>query len=279
MRELQLTNSNKVALVDDEYYDYFNQWDWYICNGYVMRTTGKGILLHREVLRRAGHVDFGVGDHRNRLPLDNRKENLRPATPSQNAQNRGITSNNTSGYIGVWRQFGKLSARAELNGTKTSLGTFDVDKHKQAGQAADVGRIWFHDADFVVLNFERSDYPPGHPSTWPPGPYSDVIRRCRRQPICNGILGYWNVRWHTPRKGWVARIKTNGKLIHLGIFKDSLPNKHTALLDAVKVADIAAIHLGRDKINLGRDHYPPGPPRDWPEDAIPDCPALRRLIA
>jgi hypothetical protein len=66
-------------------------------------------------------------------------------------------------------------------------------------------------------------------------------------------------------------------MVHFGYFRD-LPDEYPALLDAVKVADIVVIHLGRDKINLGRDHYPPGPPRDWPEESIPDCPALRRLI-
>ena len=66
-------------------------------------------------------------------------------------------------------------------------------------------------------------------------------------------------------------------MVHLGYFRDS-PGEYTALLDAVKVADTAAIHLGRDKINLSREHYPAESPRDWPEESIPDCPALRRLI-
>jgi hypothetical protein len=72
-------------------------------------------------------------------------------------------------------------------------------------------------------------------------------------------------------------MSVNGKTTYLGLFKDS-PGESAALLAAVKATDAAAIALGRDKINLGREHYPVGPPRDWPEDAIPDCPALKRLI-
>jgi len=40
-------------------------------------------------------------DHQNLNPLDCRRTNMRLATSMQNAQNRGITSRNTSGYKGV----------------------------------------------------------------------------------------------------------------------------------------------------------------------------------
>jgi hypothetical protein len=134
--------------------------------------------------------------------------------------------------------------------------------------------LHFHDPDFVVLNLARWQYPPGHPDTWPPGSFSDTIHRCRQQRggglQYNNISGYVGVSWHIVHKTWAANIRKDGRKIFLTGRAD--------LLYVVKVADIAAIHLGRDKINLGRDHYPPGPPRDWPEESIPDCPALRRLI-
>jgi hypothetical protein len=273
MRELQLTNSDKPALVDAKYYDYLNQWDWNIHGwGYVQRSTQEGVVyLHREVLRRAGYVDFGVGDHINRNPFDNRKENLRPATHTQNAQNRGLRSTNTTGLIGVSQREGMLTARVESNGKTVYLARFEQlpENLPKAGKAADVGRIWFHDPDFVVLNFNRSDYPDGHPDTWPPGPYSDVIRRCQGRQVCNSALGYWYVRWDKQSKCWRSDASVNGKTTRLGTFRDS-PGTHTALLQAVKVADIAAIHLGRGKINLGREHYPDGHPDTWPPGPYSD---------
>jgi len=41
-------------------------------------------------------------DHINTDSLDNRWDNLRPATKQQNARNRGITVRNTSGFKGVY---------------------------------------------------------------------------------------------------------------------------------------------------------------------------------
>ena len=57
-------------------------------------------------------------DHANRNTLDNRRENLRPATLENNAQNRTKQRNNTSGFIGVcWNKNDQLwVARIGLNG-------------------------------------------------------------------------------------------------------------------------------------------------------------------
>lgn len=66
-------------------------------------------------------------DHANRIKTDNRIENLRYLTPSQQSQNTNINSRNVSGYRGVsWDSaVGKWRARIRVNNKKYSLGYFD----------------------------------------------------------------------------------------------------------------------------------------------------------
>jgi len=71
-----------------------------------------------------GSVAAGHIDHINRNRADNRIENLRVCTASQNLMNRPKQSNNTSGYKGVARVSKSGKWRATL-GTK-HLGCFDT---------------------------------------------------------------------------------------------------------------------------------------------------------
>lgn len=96
----------KVALVSDEDFDYLNQFKWHVHNwGYAARTVHllKGrknanktrtVLMHKEVLTRKGQNENKMGDHINRDKLDNRRENLRWATKTQNMRNSSKQGNN-----------------------------------------------------------------------------------------------------------------------------------------------------------------------------------------
>lgn len=64
-------------------------------------------------------------DHANGDPLDNRRENLRPVTYSQNGANAKTPVTNTSGHKGVSRtRTGKWRAQIRVNGKARWLGTF-----------------------------------------------------------------------------------------------------------------------------------------------------------
>jgi len=65
-------------------------------------------------------------DHINRNRLDNRIENLRLVTPSQNLMNSGSYKNNTSGFKGVYWDKSKKEWRALIivNGKRKHLGNF-----------------------------------------------------------------------------------------------------------------------------------------------------------
>jgi len=66
-------------------------------------------------------------DHINHNTLDNRKENLRIVTGSQNGMNQKLHKNNTSGYKGVhWFIYSKRwMAYIRLNSRKIHLGYFN----------------------------------------------------------------------------------------------------------------------------------------------------------
>jgi hypothetical protein len=80
-------------------------------------------------------------DHINSNTSDNSFANLRLATNSQNACNRGAPSNNTSGYKGVtWKKLkNRWSAQIMINSKKKNLGYFDTAEDAYAAycKAAD----------------------------------------------------------------------------------------------------------------------------------------------
>lgn len=96
--------------------------------GYVnIKLNQKAYLAHRLVyLWHYGYLP-AVLDHINGDPRDNRIENLRAATPSQNQHNRSLNRNNTSGYKGVcWNKGSKKwQAKVKKNNVYKHLGFFD----------------------------------------------------------------------------------------------------------------------------------------------------------
>lgn len=67
-----------------------------------------------------------ICDHRNQNRADNRLENLRQATSSQNLINSKMWSNNTSGVKGVsLSQRGKWVAEIRVMKKKVCLGTYE----------------------------------------------------------------------------------------------------------------------------------------------------------
>lgn len=134
MRKLPLGH-NLFALVDNEDFEYLNQFKWHYTNGYPARWIRKYerqaskdertiLRLHRAIMKPPENM---LVDHINHNKLDNRKENLRICNKSQNCMNRHKRSDNTTGYAGITRvRSGRYVVRVGFEGKRIHLGTFDI---------------------------------------------------------------------------------------------------------------------------------------------------------
>jgi len=144
---IPLTKGN-YAIVDVIDAD-LTELKWHINNRYASRYYGKGakhryrVNMHRIILQRILDRPLVKGeevDHINGDRLDNRRENLRVATHSQNAANAGRQRNNKSGFKGVhWRkQNQRWITYIKHNGKMNYIGAFDTPEaaHEAYREAA-----------------------------------------------------------------------------------------------------------------------------------------------
>jgi hypothetical protein len=130
MKKIPLSQ-NKFALVDDEDFDFLNQWKWYFCNGYAMRNKPKvngksvGLIRMHRVINNTAKGLFT--DHINRNKLDNRKSNLRSVNKSLNEHNTGVRKNNKYGFKNIiWEnRRGMWRVEIMINRKKFFLGYFN----------------------------------------------------------------------------------------------------------------------------------------------------------
>jgi len=157
-REIPLTQGY-VTLVSDHRYEELSQYKWHADRtGYgvrARRTTpvnaeGKKciISMHRQIMNAPPGMDV---DHANLDQLDNRDENLRLCTKSQNMANRRKKAGFSSRFKGVsWsKDNGKWLARMKVNRRIHHLGYF-IDE-VEAARAYNVAAIK-HFKEFALLN-------------------------------------------------------------------------------------------------------------------------------
>lgn len=122
------TTEGKVFYFDKEDYDIIKDYYWNTSKGYVVSETnnnGKPVRMHRLVMN-CTDKKFDV-DHINHNIIDNRKENLRIVTRSQNQMNMQGRSNNTSGVTGVIfnKSANKWAVAIQKNKKRIHLGVFE----------------------------------------------------------------------------------------------------------------------------------------------------------
>lgn len=119
------TKSGQKILVDDQSLPVLERYTWHIdSRGYpATNINGRKIRMHKLLLKEAKIVD-----HINRNKLDNRLENLREATHSQNTLNReAIPTKKACPYKGVHKTAsGKWQAMIWYKGKNYGLGSYST---------------------------------------------------------------------------------------------------------------------------------------------------------
>lgn len=145
----------KIAIIDDEDYDYISQYKWTFnpaehlgsgggyavtrvkSNGTVKRISMQNLIM--------SPPDGLIVDHINGDALNNCRSNLRLATTAQNLANRRMRRNNKSGFKGVTinKKSGKYTASIVIK-------TFDTAE--EAAKMYDrLAKVAF--GEFARLNF------------------------------------------------------------------------------------------------------------------------------
>jgi hypothetical protein len=171
MKEIKLWKnrkelSNKVALVDDEDYNRVmkaisSRARWYAHSSpkgskFYAVNGSRDLAIHRVITNAPKGMDV---DHINGNPLDNRKENLRICTRSENCRNKKVRSDSATGYKGVEKPNSNLRKpfRAYI-GDPTRPGVhLYLGHHVSASEAAkayDKKALELY-GEFALLNFPR----------------------------------------------------------------------------------------------------------------------------
>ncbi len=204
-REIPLTRG-MTATVDAADFAGLSSYRWQASKGgntwYARRharlSTGActSISMHRQIL---GFPDAPTIDHRDGNGLNNRRENIRPATFSQNAANRVHYAKIAKcGYIGVFQR------RVEYGGSFAASISFD-GKHLHLGsfrRALDAALAYDEAARRLYGEFSRLNFPAVTD-------YADALSRREPPPnipppACN--RGHDLAQWGSP-KGKSGRVR------------------------------------------------------------------------
>lgn len=154
-------SQDKCALVDDGDYERLSAYQWFLSGpGYAAgfaHADGKFklVYMHRLILNASPDQ---LVDHINGDTLDNRRQNLRIATPQQNGQNRRLSSLSCSGLKGVgWhKRRCRYHARIQLQGIRYHLGFFDDPEEAALAYDFAARRLF---GEFAVCNYPQTETP------------------------------------------------------------------------------------------------------------------------
>ena len=225
---------NQFAIVSNDDFDLLNKSRWFFSkNGYAVghpENPDETVYMHRFLL----NAEKGqVVDHINRDKLDNRRENLRFVTYSQNSTNSQIIRGEIR-YKGVHLEDDKYyAAQIKIEGVQHRLGYYS--------SAIDAAFAYDHASrllsqDHTCQNFEI--------------PAPQAIAQKVEFLLNGGILGrgkassYRGAMFDKSRQLWIAGIMVNENQVYLG--------RYETAIDAAFVYDAASriLHGTEAKVNF-----------------------------
>lgn len=232
MKEIPLTRG-LFALVDDEDFDWLNQWNWAavrdrsqkIDTFYAKRAGSKNDLVKEQRMSRLlMRAPSGVKvDHKNGDSLDNQKSNLRLASSRQNSQNARKWSKPTSSqYKGVSyrKNGGKWVARAWCPETRVrkSLGYFTTETEAALQYDQEVRKMF---GEFACLNFPKEGERGARSGAVERGGDASKEPKLLRKQKSNVSSRYVGVTYFSRDKGWRAFLGASQGVPrqYLGLFK------------------------------------------------------------
>ena len=145
-------------MVDDEDFDWLNQWKWHVEKPkialYAVRNKNKNpklrtlIKMHQMILKKENGF---IIDHIDGNGLNNQRHNLRYSTNSQSAMNRAKPKTGSNKFKGVHKRktWNRFQAHIGVNGRKMHLGFFKTEI--EAAIAYNEAAIKYH-GEFARIN-------------------------------------------------------------------------------------------------------------------------------
>jgi hypothetical protein len=153
------TSNGFIVLLDDADVPLVGERGWFADHSTMRQTlyARKWVTRNGRTVRLRMHkliTGYPQTDHINGNGLDNRRVNLRPVSHSQNAMNRGMRSDNTSGFKGVtWDRKGQFwRVRIWVDGRNLVVGRYDDPTQAALAYDEEARR---HFGEFARTNFQE----------------------------------------------------------------------------------------------------------------------------
>ena len=121
------SNTSKPFYFDLDEYDLIKNFTWAECHNYIRASTKHRQALHHIVIGEQNIPRDMLVDHINHDTFDNRLQNLRIVTPSDNCKNKNKLKDSKNIYVGVEKhKSGNYKAYICVNKQRIYLGVFQT---------------------------------------------------------------------------------------------------------------------------------------------------------